>query len=76
MSVFGQEALQGISVEAQRFKGPAVSAVTNHTSLLTLDRGNASTGEQMYTITITPVDFLWQRIKLENWEPNVETLLW
>ncbi|XP_056588859.1 RNA-binding protein 10 [Triplophysa dalaica] len=39
LSVFGQRALQGISGEAQPFKVPAV---TNHTSLLTPDRGSAS----------------------------------
>lgn len=43
VSAFGQEAAQGINVETQHFKGPAASAVTNHTSLLTPDRGNAST---------------------------------
>ncbi|XP_051736892.1 RNA-binding protein 10 isoform X1 [Ctenopharyngodon idella] len=44
-AVFGQEAVQGVRVEAQPFKGPAAVVLTSHTSLGTPDGGTTSTGE-------------------------------
>lgn len=44
-AVFGQEAVQVVSAEAQAFKGPVSALLTSHTTLGAPDRGTASTGE-------------------------------
>lgn len=43
-AVFGQEAVQVVSAEAQAFKGPVSALLTRHTPLGAPDRGTASTG--------------------------------
>lgn len=43
-AVFGQEAVQVISAEAQAFKGPLSALLTSHTTLGAPDGGTASTG--------------------------------
>ncbi|KTG06796.1 hypothetical protein cypCar_00037469 [Cyprinus carpio] len=44
-AVFGQEAVQVVSAEAQAFKGPVSALLTSHTTLGATDGGTASTGE-------------------------------
>ncbi|KAK2885910.1 hypothetical protein Q8A67_016747 [Cirrhinus molitorella] len=44
-AVFGQEAVQVISAEAQAFKGPVPALLTSHTTLGASDGGTTSTGE-------------------------------
>lgn len=44
-AVFGQEAVQVISAEAQAFKRPVSALLTSHTTLGAPDGGTASTGE-------------------------------
>uniref|UniRef100_A0A9J7ZXB7 RNA binding motif protein 10 n=1 Tax=Cyprinus carpio carpio TaxID=630221 RepID=A0A9J7ZXB7_CYPCA len=43
-AVFGQEAVQVVSAEAQAFKGPVSALLTSHTTLGATDGGTASTG--------------------------------
>ncbi|XP_018935902.1 RNA-binding protein 10-like isoform X2 [Cyprinus carpio] len=44
-ALFGQEAVQVVSAEAQAFKGPVSAVLTSHTILGAPDRGTVSTGE-------------------------------
>uniref|UniRef100_A0A8C1VN53 RNA binding motif protein 10 n=1 Tax=Cyprinus carpio TaxID=7962 RepID=A0A8C1VN53_CYPCA len=44
-AVFGQEAVQVVSADAQAFKGPVSALLTSHTTLGATDGGTTSTGE-------------------------------
>lgn len=43
-ALFGQEAVQVVSAEAQAFKGPVSAVLTSHTIIGAPDRGTVSTG--------------------------------